>query len=151
MSDKKLLAVEMVLNNLDFMRVPFEYIGIFQLNGLTTNDSTKSEYWAKQFVISIDRNYKDCTCEFSVDAMDCLRDCYISFIERIYENENVRDKVYIDWFIQYQNHNVYQRSKSNKHGDLFLEISEQAELDSIFPDEIINADNYTVLGKRVNQ
>jgi len=45
---------------------------------------------------------------------------------------------------QYQNHNDYQRVKTNRHGDLFIEISEKAELDDIFPNEVINADNYTV-------
>jgi len=46
-------------------------------------------------------------------------------------------------------HNEYQRSKTNKHGDLFLEISETAELDNIFPDEIINADDYSIYDMQI--
>jgi hypothetical protein len=88
--------------------------------------------------------------------MDCLRDCYISYIDRIYADGS--DRVYIDWYSpvlyakdgvdvhdpKYQNHNEYQRSKANKHGDLFIEVSATAELDSIFTDDVINADGYIV-------
>jgi hypothetical protein len=45
---------------------------------------------------------------------------------------------------KYQNYNEYQRSKTNKHGDLFLEISATEELDSVFPDDVVNKDDYIV-------
>ena len=156
---KKLLAIEVVLSNLDFLRIPREHIGVFHLNGLKAIVKDKSKYWAKQLVLSVDRNYKANTLEYDVDAMGCLQnDRSISSIERIFEYGGEKDSVYFDWYGEvlyvkggvewydpkYQNHNEYQRSKTNKHGDIFLEISEKAELNSIFPDEIINADDYTV-------
>ena len=145
MNDKKMLRIEVVFNNLDSIIIPSEYIGVFQFKGLKINDRVKAQYWAKQFVVSIDRSCSDYTSECNVTAKECLLGfAYISYIELIYEGESRRDRIYIDWFTQYINHNVNQRSKANKHGDLFLEVSETAELDSIFPDEVINSDDYTV-------
>ena len=82
----------------------------------------------------------------------------IIILKRIYEDESESGSIFIEWFDAalhkkdganihspyYQNHNVYQRSKTNKHGDLFLMVSEKGELDSMFSDEIVNADDYTV-------
>ena len=121
------------------------------------------EYLVKQFVISIDRNYDDSVIDAcdGIPAIEGLQDFYISDIERIYEDGS--DRVYIDWYSpvlyvkedggevydpQYQNHNEYQRSKVNKHGDLFIEVGATAELDSIFPDDVINADVYTVFERQ---
>jgi len=74
--------------------------------------------------------------------------CHITSIQRIYDDDSEEHCFYYPaWNITdepLQCENSYQRSKVNRHGDLFLEISENAELESIFPDEVINADDYTV-------
>ena len=175
MNDKKLLALEVEFSNIHLARIPFEYIGVLQLNGLKkieytlknprNSNSNDPEYTVKQFVISIDRNclgaiYCLLTGEhINDDAMDWLRTCQIVQIDCIYEDGSEKDTVqpvrydevlYIQedgskvYNGDFMNHNEYQRSKVNKQGDLFIEISEKAELDSIFPDEIINADDYIV-------
>jgi len=149
MNNKKMIAIELVLHNLDFMRIPIEYIGTFQLGGLTANERVNSEYWAEQFILSIDRSYKAYTYEFGVSAMDFLHGtAYVSYIERIYEGEGNRDRVYIDWAVQNQVYNKNQRIRVNKHGDFFLEVSEKKGIKHIFPAPIINSKDYTVFNRK---
>ena len=165
MSMQKLLSIEIEFNNLEYILVPGKYIGIFQLDGMEEiKGKSDSNYWVKSLVLSIDRNYKGCICNVFDDeqSKDCGMDCLskgknISSIKRTYEDGS-SDRILVNWYgevihvkderkvydPQYQNHNEYQHSKTNKHGDLFVEIGEKAELDSIFPDEVINADDYTV-------
>ena len=150
MSGKKLIALQVNLSNLTYVRIPCKYIGTFQPSGS---------------IISIDRSYKECMRSWSdgdyvkgVFALEYLsaRNIFISDIDCIYEDGS-EEKVHIEWFSyilyvdkngksvydpQYQNVNKYQRSKTNKHGDLFIEISIESKLDIIFPDDVINADDY---------
>jgi hypothetical protein len=156
MNGKKLIALQLNISNLTYARIPCEYIGVFQPNELTLSiDHSYKEYISSWF----DGEYID-----GVLAMDYLRawNMFISDIDCIYEDGD-EEKIHIEKFDyvlyvnengntvcdpQYQNVNRYQRSKINKHGDLFIEISAMAELDSIFPDDVINADDYTVGGKK---
>ena len=163
-SMQKLLLIEIELSNLEYVIVPGEYIGVFQLDGMKEiKGKSDSNYWVKSLVISIDRNYKGCICNVFDDeqSKDCALNYLgkgknISSIKRTYEDGS-NDRIWVNWFgevlhardgyevydPQYQNYNEYQRSKTNKHGDLFIEISEEAELDSTFPNEVINAGDYT--------
>jgi len=158
MNRKKLVSVKVVFNNSDSLIIPYEYIGVLQFDSVMGGDLFTSEFFTSKLLVSIDRNYISSTDEYTAYAMDWLRDLKnILYVECIYEDR--RGRIYIDWFKpvlyekgdggkvydpQYQNHNEYQRSKINNHGDLFIEISENAELDSIFPDDVINADDFTV-------
>jgi len=165
MSVQRLLSIEVEFSDLVYIFVPGKYIGIFQLDGMEEiKGKPDSNYWVRSLVMSIDRSYKGCVYNIlgdlysEDDGMNCLKDGNnISSIKRIFYNGS-SDRIWVNWYgevlcvkderevydPQYQNHNEYQRVKTNKHGDLFIEISEKAELDNIFPDEVINADNYTV-------
>jgi hypothetical protein len=172
MNDKKQIAVIIAFENMESAYIPCEYIGTFLLNGLEIIEKAKDEaeprYIAKQFVISINRSYKEFNQSVfynDVDKsgndypVDYLRDSNnILTVTSVYADGSKSDFIYIDWFYpvlndengvkihdpQHEHHNKYQRSKVNKHGDLFIEVSENIELDNIFPNDVINADDYTV-------
>ena len=161
MNDKKIVTIEIEDNFGNYMRIPEEYIGFRFYNGVNNG---QSEHISYDVIISIDRNYKGhyfdvCGHEHCNScAITCLRNCQnITIIKHIYEDGS-NDVINVNWYDEvlyvkdgrniydpkYQNHNEYQRSKSNKHGDLFIVIEPNNRLDKIFPDEVINADDYTV-------
>ena len=75
--------------------------------------------------------------------------CHITSIQRIFADNSKEqcfyNPVWLDNGKSIQCVNPYQRSKINRHGDLFLAIyADMGLLDSFFPDEQINANDYAV-------
>jgi len=161
MADKKMIAIGISFENCDFLTIPWEYVGIFQLNKVTYHNvwwgasGPVSGLSVRQFIISFDRGLKD----YSNDK-DSYHHNYLERIEQprhiasiklIYNDGSESESFYPTWHDtdeDWQCENPWQRSKRNTHGDLFLEIGENTELDSMFPDETINADDYSVLSEK---
>ncbi|MDL2273885.1 hypothetical protein LJC34_05035 [Oscillospiraceae bacterium OttesenSCG-928-G22] len=147
MPNSNLSALTVCFENLDSVEMPAEYIGMLQID-------KRSEHFAERFIISIDRKI-DTVClkwEFSESGASNLDRIlgagYIHDVRRIYDDGGLEEYCNVIWKLDEAktppHDNPYQRSKRNRFGDLFLEISEEAELDTIFPDDSINADGYFV-------
>ena len=148
MSERKLLGYQVNFENLAFVRIPKDCIGIIIYQS-GSSPNYNGRHHVKQFAISIDRGYTDIARDALIEeefggtsAMVALREFSIVDIDCIWEG-GIESWIYVDFSIG-DMQNKYQRWKTNKHGDLFIEVSATAELDSIFPDDVINADDYTV-------
>jgi len=162
MAYKKAIAIGVVFENCEALTIPWEYVGVFQLSKVTYHciwvggDGPVYGFSVGQFIISIDcrlkdyRNDKDSCRHNYIERLD--QPCHIVSINLIYDDGSESESFYPTWHDtdeDWQCENPWQQSKRNKHGDLFLEIGEQAELNSMFPDETINAEDYNVFLEKV--
>ena len=142
MTEKNFTAFSFGLENGDNLIVPKEFIGALHIgarNGFDSLDGNKPYQIITDFAISIDRKFKPFWEEQSL---------VIRSVERIFDNGEEKtglcyplcgDDTLCDTA------KLYNFLKINKHNDLFIGASIYGDLlDDIFPDEKINADNYTV-------
>lgn len=129
--------VELVFENCESVEVPLRYIGYLILNNITQRISRthsgapELRKCAKEFAIEIDR-------KFDKESLERVsRPCSITYVEITFGN-GVHQEYVVSWG-EGDHDNEYQTAKFNKHGDLFIVVSENPEsADRIFPNKTIN-------------
>jgi hypothetical protein len=92
------------------------------------------------FHVIEDANDDEITLEYLHKSRDIV---WLSLKFPYHERGNVSGEA--RWDGAHSEWNEWQRSKLNRHGDLFIAIGEDAALlDRAFPDEVINTDGYEV-------
>ena len=125
--------------------IPLDFIGVVKLNGVGaqsfSNDASGSlHYSINELIISVD-------CSLGKNYLHRLGHSHdITSIQKLLNDNSGSNCFYYPIWNETDDErqdNIYQRSKYNKYGDLFLVISEDRRLlDRTFPDELVNKDNY---------
>ena len=147
MTGNELKALNLIMEDGECINIPVEFIGVLRVMQnaeeiIHSKANTSTGYVVHGFSISIDRKFNGKNKERLQDP-----NCIVN-IRRVFNDGEKKYGVcspitgcnsYMRNFIP----NV--RFKTNKHGDIFWGVYADVDmLDSMFPNEIINADDYTV-------
>jgi len=141
-SNKYVAKVYLVYENMEGVDIPLKFIGRFYLNDITQRISNSYggepmlHSDAKEFFISIDRS-------FDKEKLEQAKD-YNSITSVIIDFDTGEE---VQYFVPFGEENTfkndYQTTRFNKHGDLFIAISEDPDWNESFMDEErINADKF---------
>ena len=134
--------IDLTLENLFYFSVPKEYLGVVKINSVYDG----KRYCVSELALSIRRGFycheMSNDSEIPLIYIHNYRD--IKWLDINYENGEKQMFRIECWEQDSHFANIYQYSKFNKFGDLFICVSEKNILDSIFPDEIINTYDYKV-------
>lgn len=153
-----LKEIRLHFSNLQYVRIPQKFIGEYVIeNRRGMEDGINEKVFAG---VAIDRNYSDFAYSYiddkptEISAVTVLRDFSVNMAEVIYYDGTI-DQYNVNWYHQVlasgvdgnkqvssavQNNN--DEFKENVHGDMFVDLGERKNY--YFPDEWINADDYTI-------
>ena len=139
MEPKRMKELTLIFKNCMAETVSLEHIGYFALDNIvqklcrTHASSPGLVFFAKEFIIEIGR-------EAGLSDIASIAQIEVTF------NDDEVIAYRIPWGSK-EFDNEYQRSKRNKHGDLFVAISKNLSLlNEVFPDEDVDSDDYATCG-----
>ena len=138
--------VRLVFENCQVLDIPLMFVGRFWLEGITQmigrTHAGAPDLWTKanEFAIEISR-------EFDQEKLELISETSgITWVEITFENGMKLD-ISLPWQGEEFCENEYQKSKFNKHGDLFVIVSKKKKrMKKVFSGETVNADDFFIQG-----
>ena len=150
MDGKKIKAIQFILKSVHEVIIPIEFIGNFLFSNITIytgslGDNLCTAQVAEEFYIELDRRLNKNGLLNLIHDLGNIRSVVIMFADGSKSEYLVKQNESKRYFLE----GLYQRSKFNRHGDLFIAISQNTrKIHNLFPQKEIDKADYEVAKNR---